>query len=199
MQDLTRDPALRASLKELTRLKGAIMDAREYMARKGIDQGRDQERPNTLEEKAWSRAREAGDHRPRAGTPHDWEDWERHHADLAEGAEEITQKIDHQAHQLLDNERGAGPVKQFTPPAVEEPETRHHDNARSKRASEPMLALFLLAVLMPPLAVALGQGGGRRAGVNLVLTLLGWLPGVVHALWWLRLKRKQDENSVSIK
>lgn len=63
------------------------MDAREDMAKKGIGGGRDEERPNTLEEKAWARAREAGDHRPRAGTPHDWEDWERHHDELAEGVE----------------------------------------------------------------------------------------------------------------
>ncbi len=60
------------------------MDAREYLARKGLDGERDKERPNTLEEKAWYRAREAGDHRPRAGTPHDWEDWERYHETLAE-------------------------------------------------------------------------------------------------------------------
>lgn len=166
------------------------MDAREYMARKGIEQGRDQERPNTLEEKAWSRAREAGDHRPRAGTPHDWEEWERHHADLAEGAEEIAQKIDHEAHTALAKEQGRSAVEQYTPPAIEEAEPRHTDAAQAQTASEPTLALSLLAVLMPPLAMALGQGGARRTGFNLLLTLLGWLPGVVHALWWLRIKRK---------
>jgi uncharacterized membrane protein YqaE (UPF0057 family) len=165
------------------------MDAREYMARKGIEQRRDQERPNTLEEKAWSRAREAGDHRPRVGTPHDWEDWERHHVDLAEGAEAIVQKIDHEAHSALVHERGGSAVQQFTPPATEDPEPRHHDAGQSHRTSEPRLALFLLAVLMPPLAVALGNGGGRRTAMTLLLTLLGWLPGVGHALWWLRTKR----------
>ena len=50
------------------------MDAREYLARKGLDGSRDEPRPNSLEEKAWERARQSGDQQPRAGTPHDWED-----------------------------------------------------------------------------------------------------------------------------
>ncbi|MFW6345388.1 MAG: YqaE/Pmp3 family membrane protein, partial [Halomonas sp.] len=96
------------------------MDAREYLARRGLDGERDRERPNTLEEKAWSRAREAGDHRPRAGTPFDWEEWERYHDDLAEGAETITQKVDHEAHRRalvhkVDDARGEGAVGTFTP------------------------------------------------------------------------------------
>ncbi|WP_340163038.1 hypothetical protein [Vreelandella populi] len=73
------------------------MDAREYMARKGLDGGKDEERPNTLEELAWSRARGASSKRPKSGTPHDWEDWERYHEELAAGSERLIQKIDHQA------------------------------------------------------------------------------------------------------
>ncbi|SDL08425.1 hypothetical protein SAMN05192555_102363 [Franzmannia pantelleriensis] len=74
------------------------MDARQYLAKKGLNLDKDDDKPNTLEELAWSRAREAGQHRPRSGTPHDWEDWERYHDTLAEGAEELGQKINHQAH-----------------------------------------------------------------------------------------------------
>ncbi|NUJ60265.1 MULTISPECIES: hypothetical protein [Halomonadaceae] len=74
------------------------MDARQYLAKKGIDLDKDEEKPNTLEELAWSRAIEAGQHRPRSGTPHDWEDWSRYHESLAEGAEELGQKIDPKAH-----------------------------------------------------------------------------------------------------
>ena len=55
------------------------MDAREYLNRKGVGSERDPDRPNTLEEKAWERARGSGHQRPKSGTPHDWEDWERHH------------------------------------------------------------------------------------------------------------------------
>ena len=78
------------------------MDAREYLNRKGVGLDRDPDRPNTLEEKAWERARGAGSHRPNSGTPYDWEDWERYHDDLAEGADTLEQKIDKEAHR---NER----------------------------------------------------------------------------------------------
>lgn len=74
------------------------MDAREYLAKKGIKLDKDSDKPNTLEELAWLRAREAGQHRPKTGTPHDWEDWERYHDELAEGADELVQKIDPEAH-----------------------------------------------------------------------------------------------------
>jgi uncharacterized membrane protein YqaE (UPF0057 family) len=164
------------------------MDAREYLARKGLDASRDEERPTTLEEKAWSRAREAGDHRPRAGTPHDWEDWERHHHELAEGAETLQQKIDREAHQrLLDHRaherREQTPVGQFTPG---QGDAADEARARAATTPEPRLAVLALAVLMPPLAVGLSHQPARRVGLNLLLTLLGWVPGVVHALGCVR-------------
>ncbi len=74
------------------------MDAREYLARKGVAIGKDEDKPNTLEELAWSRARQSGQRPPRAGTPHDWEDWARYHDELAGEAEALGQKIDPQAH-----------------------------------------------------------------------------------------------------
>jgi uncharacterized membrane protein YqaE (UPF0057 family) len=45
------------------------------------------------------------------------------------------------------------------------------------------LVLILLALLLPPLAVFLIAGLGRDFWINLILTLLGWLPGTVHALY----------------
>lgn len=73
------------------------MDARDYLARKGLVLEKDEDKPQTLEELAWSRAIEAGSHRPRSGTPHDWEDWERYHGKLAEGSDKLTRKIDTRA------------------------------------------------------------------------------------------------------
>ncbi|MDT8895936.1 YqaE/Pmp3 family membrane protein [Halomonas sp. I1] len=182
------------------------MDAREYLARKGLDGERDKERPNTLEEKAWYRARESGDHRPKAGTPHDWEDWERYHETLAEGADALEQKIDHEAHQrALDHEqpsegrevgegaRSGSGVEHFTPPASA-PEktvpTAAHEAESRRSASgatrpEPFAAMVILAVLMPPLAMVLAGAGGRRVLLSLVLMLLGWIPGSVYAVFWL--------------
>ncbi|MDI5922133.1 YqaE/Pmp3 family membrane protein [Halomonas sp. LR5S13] len=167
------------------------MDAREYMAKKGLDGERDQERPNTLEEKAWSRAREAGEHRPRAGTPFDWEEWERYHETLAEGADALDQKIDHEAHRRALEHESNEAVQHFTPAAGDRvrvdrtSESPARDEGQAP-AAEPRLALHALAVLLPPLAVGLSRGGGGRVVASLALTLLGWLPGVVHALWWLR-------------
>lgn len=188
------------------------MDAREYMARKGLDAGRDQERPNTLEEKAWSRAIEAGEQPPRAGTPFDWEDWERYHETLAEGAETLEQKIDHEAHRrALDHEASVG---HFTPAAGDRvtaddkpadaapreapgasearaPAAEAHSESSPEPQDQavppaPKAALYALAVLLPPLAVGLSAGGATRVVLGLALSLLGWLPGVAYALWWLR-------------
>jgi len=43
------------------------------------------------------------------------------------------------------------------------------------------LLLAILAVLLPPLAVFLKVGVTKHFWINLVLTLLFWLPGVIHA------------------
>ncbi len=41
---------------------------------------------------------------------------------------------------------------------------------------------ILLAILIPPLAVALKFGITREFWINLLLTILGYLPGMIHAL-----------------
>jgi uncharacterized membrane protein YqaE (UPF0057 family) len=46
-----------------------------------------------------------------------------------------------------------------------------------------MLLKLILAVLLPPVAVFLSSGIGITLIINIVLTLIGWLPGVIHALW----------------
>ncbi|WP_110689524.1 hypothetical protein [Salinicola endophyticus] len=68
------------------------MNARDYLAKQGIALDKEEDKPQSLEEKAWARAREAAEHGPRSGTPHDWEDWERYHEALASGAAEIQGK-----------------------------------------------------------------------------------------------------------
>jgi uncharacterized membrane protein YqaE (UPF0057 family) len=42
--------------------------------------------------------------------------------------------------------------------------------------------LYLVAVVLPPLAVLLA-GKPFQAAINLLLTLLFWVPGVIHALF----------------
>jgi uncharacterized membrane protein YqaE (UPF0057 family) len=52
-----------------------------------------------------------------------------------------------------------------------------------KEADTDTLLLVILAILLPPLAVYLYEGEiNNRFWISLILTLLGWLPGVIYAL-----------------
>lgn len=42
---------------------------------------------------------------------------------------------------------------------------------------------ILLAILLPPLGVFLQVGIGAHFWINILLTLLGYIPGIIHALW----------------
>ena len=42
---------------------------------------------------------------------------------------------------------------------------------------------IVIAVLLPPVGVLLTVGFGGAFWLNILLTLLGYLPGVVHAVW----------------
>ncbi|WP_404784116.1 YqaE/Pmp3 family membrane protein [Altericista sp. CCNU0014] len=41
----------------------------------------------------------------------------------------------------------------------------------------------LVAIFLPPLAVFLTVGIGLPFWINLALTFLGYIPGIVHAIW----------------
>ena len=45
------------------------------------------------------------------------------------------------------------------------------------------LLMILLTIFLPPVAVALKEGIGLQFLLNVLLTLISWLPGVVHAFW----------------
>jgi uncharacterized membrane protein YqaE (UPF0057 family) len=42
---------------------------------------------------------------------------------------------------------------------------------------------IILAILLPPLGVFFEVGIGLHFWINIVLTLLGYIPGIVHAVW----------------
>lgn len=44
------------------------------------------------------------------------------------------------------------------------------------------IVLILLAIFLPPVAVAMKAGLGKSFVINLILTLLFVVPGVIHAL-----------------
>lgn len=45
------------------------------------------------------------------------------------------------------------------------------------------IILIILAILLPPIAVFLKQGVGKDLLINILLCLLMFIPGVIHALW----------------
>lgn len=45
------------------------------------------------------------------------------------------------------------------------------------------LIRILLAILVPPLGVFLQVGLGPQFWLNLLLTLLGYVPGIIHAIY----------------
>ena len=42
---------------------------------------------------------------------------------------------------------------------------------------------LLLGLLLPPVGIFLTYGVGPTLFINIGLTLLGWLPGSIHAIW----------------
>jgi uncharacterized membrane protein YqaE (UPF0057 family) len=42
---------------------------------------------------------------------------------------------------------------------------------------------ILLSIILPPLGVFLQVGLGLHFWLNILLTLLGYVPGIIHAVW----------------
>lgn len=45
------------------------------------------------------------------------------------------------------------------------------------------LIRILCAVFIPPLGVFLQVGIGKDFWINILLTFLGYIPGIIHAVW----------------
>lgn len=45
------------------------------------------------------------------------------------------------------------------------------------------LIRILFAILLPPVGVFLTVGLGGQFWLNILLTILGYIPGIVHAVW----------------
>ncbi|PYE34921.1 uncharacterized membrane protein YqaE (UPF0057 family) [Rhizobium sp. PP-F2F-G38] len=42
---------------------------------------------------------------------------------------------------------------------------------------------ILLAILVPPVGVFLQVGIGLHLWLNILLTIFGYIPGIIHAIW----------------
>ena len=45
------------------------------------------------------------------------------------------------------------------------------------------LLRIVIAILLPPLGVFLQVGVGKQLWINVLLTILGYIPGIIHAMW----------------
>ena len=70
--------------------------------------------------------------------------------------------------------------------------TAHHDMPATDRYRRPIarrtatggdVIRILFAILLPPLGVFLQVGIGVQFWINILLTLLGYIPGIIHAVW----------------
>jgi uncharacterized membrane protein YqaE (UPF0057 family) len=54
------------------------------------------------------------------------------------------------------------------------------------------LTRLLLCILIPPVGVFLTYGLSATLVINLLLTLFGWVPGIIHAVW--ALSKYEEKN-----
>ncbi len=54
------------------------------------------------------------------------------------------------------------------------------------------LLRIIAAIILPPLGVFLQVGFGKHFWINILLTILGFLPGIVHAVYII-LTRNSDK------
>ena len=52
---------------------------------------------------------------------------------------------------------------------------------------------LILAILLPPVGVFLTSGFGVTLLINIGLCLLGYVPGIIHAVWVV-LKHNEQQN-----
>ena len=64
--------------------------------------------------------------------------------------------------------------------------------ASSDTAGGDLLRL-ILSILLPPVGVAMQVGFSTQFWINVVLTLLGYIPGIIHAVWIILRRLKQEK------
>ena len=57
------------------------------------------------------------------------------------------------------------------------------DNDTGKNVDVMDIVRFVIAIFIPPVAVLLQVGLGVHFWLNILLTLLGYFPGLIHALY----------------
>ena len=61
--------------------------------------------------------------------------------------------------------------------------TNFQTQAQPKSSTFADVLRIILAIILPPVGVLLQVGLGMHFWLNIVLTLCGYIPGLVHAVW----------------
>ncbi|KAK1839867.1 Plasma membrane proteolipid 3-like protein 2 [Colletotrichum chrysophilum] len=59
----------------------------------------------------------------------------------------------------------------------------HHNTSITMPFTASDICKILLAIILPPVGVFLERGCGADFFINILLTILGYLPGIIHALY----------------
>lgn len=51
---------------------------------------------------------------------------------------------------------------------------------------------LILAILLPPVGALLQVGFSKHFFINIILTFLGYVPGVIHAIWLVVSEKKGE-------
>ncbi|EFA84537.1 putative transmembrane protein [Heterostelium album PN500] len=57
------------------------------------------------------------------------------------------------------------------------------------------VGLVILAIIFPPLAALICVGCSGHFWLNVLLTILGWIPGVIHALYLVLSGKHHNHHS----
>lgn len=49
---------------------------------------------------------------------------------------------------------------------------------------------LILAIIFPPLGAFLQVGATKHLWINIVLCVLGWVPGIIHGVWLVATNQK---------
>lgn len=60
---------------------------------------------------------------------------------------------------------------------------RHGRPVERRTATRGDIIRILFAILLPPVGVFLQVGLGLHFWLNILLTILGYIPGIIHAVW----------------
>ena len=71
----------------------------------------------------------------------------------------------------------------FSEPRPGQAVDKPYDGRADERTPSMAILILIATILLPPLGVAAKHGLGGTTLLNLVLTLLGFIPGLIHGLY----------------